>query len=88
MALSEVWNQAHIFNKYMFFTLAILTRNIVPLWVLFVLRSIGIGIIMMSMVAWGMKDIEKDKYSDGTAIICSLRTVAGAFGTALAAMLM
>ena len=70
------------------FILAILTRNIVPLWVLFVLRSIGIGIIMMSMVAWGMKDIEKDKYSDGTAIICSLRTVAGAFGTALAAMLM
>ncbi len=70
------------------FILAVLTRNIVPLWILFVLRSIGIGIIMMSMVAWGMKDIEKDKYSDGTAIICSLRTVAGAFGTALAAMLM
>lgn len=70
------------------FILAILTRNIVPIWILFVLRSIGIGIIMMSMVAWGMKDIEKDKYSDGTAIICSLRTVAGAFGTALAAMMM
>lgn len=70
------------------FVVAILTRNIVPLWVLFSMRSVGIGIIMMSMVAWGMKDIEKDKYSDGTAIICSLRTVAGAFGTALAAMLM
>lgn len=70
------------------FVVAVLTRNIVPLWVLFSMRSVGIGIIMMSMVAWGMKDIEKDKYSDGTAIICSLRTVAGAFGTALAAMLM
>lgn len=70
------------------FVLAILTRNIVPLWVLFSMRSIGIGIIMMSMVAWGMKDIEKDSYSDGTAVICSLRTVAGAFGTALAAILM
>ncbi len=70
------------------FVVAILTRNIVPLWVLFSMRSVGIGIIMMSMVAWGMKDIEKDSYSDGTAVICSLRTVAGAFGTALAAMLM
>lgn len=68
------------------FIVAFLTRNIVPVWVLFSMRSIGIGIIMMSMVAWGMKDIEKEKYSDGTAIICSLRTVAGAFGTALAAM--
>lgn len=65
------------------FILAFLTRNIVPVWILFSMRSIGIGIIMMSMVAWGMKDIEKDKYSDGTAVICSLRTVAGAFGTAL-----
>lgn len=69
------------------FVVAILTRNIVPLWVLFSMRSVGIGIIMMSMVAWGMKDIEKDCYSDGTAVICSLRTVAGAFGTALTAIL-
>ena len=55
------------------FIVAVLTRNIVPLWVLFSMRSVGIGIIMMSMVAWGMKGIEKDRYSDGTAVICSLR---------------
>lgn len=69
------------------FILAFLTRNVVPIWVMYSFRSIGIGAIMMPMTAWGMKEIKKEYYSDGTAIICSLRTIAGALGTAIASIL-
>ena len=69
------------------FILAFITRNVVPIWVMYSFRSIGIGAIMMPMTAWGMKEIKKEYYSDGTAIICSLRTIAGALGTAIASIL-
>ena len=69
------------------FILAFLTRNIVPIWIMYSFRSIGVGAIMMPMTAWGMKEIKKEYYSDGTAIICSLRTIAGALGTAIASIL-
>ena len=42
----------------------------------------------MSMVAWGMKDIEKINIQTEQQSYAAYGTVAGAFGTALAAMLM
>ena len=74
--IEEILSLIHIF-----------TRNVVPIWVMYSFRSIGIGAIMMPMTAWGMKEIKKEYYSDGTAIICSLRTIAGALGTAIASIL-
>ncbi len=38
---------------------------------------------MMSTVTWGMSTLEKHHAADGTSLITSLRTIAGAFGGAL-----
>ena len=48
-----------------------------------VVRCTGIGCLMMPFVTWGMSSLEKEQTSHGTALITSLRTVAGAFGAAL-----
>lgn len=50
---------------------------------IFALRSVGIGMLMMTSVTWGMSKIEARYTSDGTAIISSLRTVAGSFGATI-----
>ena len=44
------------------FILAFITRNVVPIWVMYSFRSIGIGAIMMPMTAWGMKEIKKEYF--------------------------
>ena len=46
------------------------------------LRQIGIGLLLMTMVTWGMSTLASKQLSDGTAILSSLRTVAGAIGSA------
>ena len=38
---------------------------------------------MMPTVTWGMSTLEKHHAADGTSLITSLRTIAGAFGGAL-----
>lgn len=48
-----------------------------------VVRCAGIGCMMMPLVTWGMSCLEKELTSDGTALLTSLRTVAGAFGSAM-----
>lgn len=50
---------------------------------LFILRQIGVGVLLMTTVTWGMSTLDKKNTSDGTAIISSLRTVAGAAGSAV-----
>lgn len=49
----------------------------------FIARMIAISCIMMPIVTWGMSTME-DKYtSHGTALLTSLRTIAGAIGSAV-----
>lgn len=50
---------------------------------LFVLRSVAVGMLMMPTVTWGMSTLEKRHAADGTSLLTSLRTIAGAFGGAL-----
>ena len=49
----------------------------------FSLRQIGIGLLMMPTVTWGMSTLDSQYTSDGTALINSLRTIAGSIGSAL-----
>lgn len=48
-----------------------------------VLRSIAIGCLMMPLVTWGMSDIQPALTAHGTALLTSLRTIAGAIGSAV-----
>lgn len=54
----------------------------------FVIRQIGTGALMMTTVTWGMSRLEAKYTSDGTALISSLRTIAGAVGAALFSAIM
>lgn len=49
---------------------------------LFIIRQIGIGMLLMTTVTWGMSGLDKSFTADGTALISSMRTVAGAIGAA------
>lgn len=55
------------------------------LWiaVLNVIRNVAIGCMMMPFVTWGMSGLEEKYTSHGTALLTSLRTVAGSFGSAV-----
>ena len=58
----------------------------IPLWYITVMqtvRNIAIGFLMMPLATWGMAAVGQDKTSDGTSLLTSLRTVAGAIGTAV-----
>lgn len=57
--------------------------SLILIAVLFILRSIAIGLLMMPAVTWGMSTLQKQDTADGTSLITSLRTIAGAFGGAL-----
>lgn len=48
-----------------------------------VVRSIAIGCLMMPLVTWGVSGIAKEHTAHGTALLTSLRTIAGAIGTAV-----
>lgn len=57
-----------------------------PVWVAAAwntLRTTAIGCLMMPLVTWGTEGIGFKKLSHGTALLTSLRTVAGAMGTAV-----
>lgn len=49
----------------------------------FALRSLAITCIMMPIVTWGMSTMKGKYIADGTAILSTLRTIAGAVGTAV-----
>lgn len=51
--------------------------------IMYVMRLIAIGCIMMPMVTWGMSTIDSKYTSHGTALLTSLRTIAGAIGSAV-----
>lgn len=48
-----------------------------------VIRSAAIGCMMMPLVTWGAGNVEQQKTSHATALLTSLRTVAGAIGSAV-----
>ena len=62
--------------------------SVLAITLLFALRALGIGMLLMTLVTWGMKGIDPAMTGDGTALLTSLRTVAGAMGTALFVSLM
>lgn len=55
---------------------------------MFLIRQCGIGMLMMTTVTWGMSTLDSCYISDGTAVLSSLRTIAGAMGSALFISLM
>lgn len=48
-----------------------------------VIRNVAIGCLMMPLVTWGTSSVKKELTADATALLTSLRTIAGAIGTAV-----
>lgn len=57
--------------------------SIVYISFIFAFRMLAIGLMMMSLVTWGMAGIPRELTSHGSAIITSLRTIAGAVSSAV-----
>ena len=57
--------------------------GLAPAILLFILRNFSIGCLMMPLVTWGNDSLKKEQIADGTALLTSLRTIAGAIGTAI-----
>ena len=47
------------------------------------IRNIAIGCLLMPLVTWGIGSIKRDATAHGTALLNSLRTIAGAIGSAV-----
>lgn len=57
-----------------------------PIWlpaIYHVIRCMSIGCLMMPLVTWGTSGIEKKNTAHATALLTSLRTIAGAIGMAV-----
>lgn len=59
------------------------TRDVFLLGILYLLRLLGVGCLMMPIVTWGMQSLPEEEMANGTAIITALRTLSGALGTAV-----
>lgn len=53
-----------------------------------IIRSLAIGCLMMPLITWGMSNFLPEMMSHGTALLTSLRTIAGAIGSAIFVSLM
>lgn len=51
--------------------------------VLFVIRNISIGSLMMPLLTWGTSNVDPKKVADASSLLTSLRTIAGAIGSAV-----
>jgi len=60
-----------------------LKTSLILIAALNVLRSLAIGCLMMPLVTWGMSGIDVHMTAHGTALLTSLRTIAGAVGSAI-----
>lgn len=57
-----------------------------PIWIpalINVLRSLSIGCLMMPLITWGTSFVDETFVADATALLTSLRTIAGAIGSAI-----
>lgn len=64
------------------FAMAILTLDM-SVWIssgFNVIRSVAVGFLMMPLVTWGTAHVDAAKTADATALLTSLRTIAGAIG--------
>jgi hypothetical protein len=50
---------------------------------LYSVRNVGLALLMMPLVTWGMSIIGKEQYAQGTAVMNTMKNVAGAIGTAV-----
>ncbi|MDL2301073.1 DHA2 family efflux MFS transporter permease subunit [Lachnospiraceae bacterium OttesenSCG-928-D06] len=60
--------------------------GIISVWpaaILHAVRCIAIGCLLMPLVTWGMSSLTPDQTAHGTALVNSLRTIAGAIGAAV-----
>ncbi|MCI1634673.1 DHA2 family efflux MFS transporter permease subunit [Bifidobacterium sp.] len=64
---------------------SLLTDSTNPLYVIiiFTIRLIAVGLMMMPITTWGIASVEQRYTSDASALLTSLRTLAGAFGSAI-----
>lgn len=60
-----------------------LETSIIAAAILNAIRSVSIGCLMMPLVTWGLSGIEIENTAHGTALLTSLRTIAGAIGSAV-----
>ncbi|KAB8295667.1 DHA2 family efflux MFS transporter permease subunit [Bifidobacterium avesanii] len=57
-----------------------------PIWyvtAVFAVRSVGVSMVMMPAATWGLASVERRYASDASALLTSLRTIAGALGSAV-----
>ncbi|MBW3091047.1 DHA2 family efflux MFS transporter permease subunit [Bifidobacterium miconisargentati] len=57
-----------------------------PIWwiaVVFAARSVAVSMVMMPAATWGLASVERRYVSDASALLTSLRTIAGALGSAV-----
>lgn len=59
------------------------TTSVIYLAAMYVARLIAISCIMMPIVTWGMSTMDEKHTAHGTALLSSLRTIAGALGSAV-----
>lgn len=48
-----------------------------------IIRNVSIGCMMMPLLTWGTNQVSKEKVSDASSLLTSLRTVAGSVGAAV-----
>lgn len=56
--------------------------------IMFFIRLLAIGLIMMPLATWGLSTIPANNTANGTALLTSLRTIAGAISSAVFVALM
>jgi len=78
-----LWGASIMMIGHILFSFLSATTAIPILILIFSIRQLGIGLLLMPTITWGMSTLEKQYVSDGTAIINSLRTIAGSLGTVL-----
>ncbi|PST46015.1 MFS transporter [Bifidobacterium callitrichos] len=57
-----------------------------PIWwlaIVFAVRSIAVSMVMMPAATWGLASVDRAHASDASALLTSLRTIAGALGSAV-----
>ncbi|BDR53686.1 MFS transporter [Bombiscardovia nodaiensis] len=64
------------------------STDIALLVALYALRLFAVGCIMMTIVTWGMQKLPASQVTHGSALLTSLRTLAGAFGSAVSMEIM
>ncbi len=64
-------------------TFLTMNTSMVYLMMILALRLLAIGLIMMPLTTWGLSTIEAKNTAHGTALLTSLRTIAGSFSSAV-----